>query len=82
VGRLDPITSLDSLSATTKLIETESGMTLWFGTTKVQSEARDVNRELSSWWFSTRTPSVIDTNDMKKDLARCIVREIISERVH
>jgi hypothetical protein len=82
VGKLEPMNSLDSMSATTKLIETESGMTLWSGQTRVRSDARSMDSSLDSWGISERIPAKVDINGMKEDLARCIVREVVSEKVN
>lgn len=81
VGNVDPITSLDSLSATTKLIETESGTTLWFGQTTARSEARPINKSLSEWYLDERIPSTFDLAGLRENLARCIVREVIRENI-
>lgn len=81
IGSMDPITTFDSMSASTKLIETESGMTLWSGQTTANSQARSMDKSLDGWWGSKRTPAKIDAAQIQEDLARCIVREVIREKV-
>ncbi len=79
VGNVDPIRSLDELSATTKLIETESGTTIWFGKTTARSDARAMNQTLSSYYLADRVPSTLDLPGLEEDLSRCIVREVVRE---
>lgn len=82
VGSLDPITSIDTLSATTKLIETESGTTLWFGQSAVRSDTKVINETLDTMMLAKRDPSIIETNQLKDGLAQCIVREVVDEQMH
>ena len=79
VGNVDPMKSLDELSATTKLIETESGTTVWFGQTTARSEARNINKSLSNYYLADRVPSTFDLGGLEEDLSRCIVREVTRE---
>ncbi|MBN8549306.1 MAG: hypothetical protein J0M12_08335 [Deltaproteobacteria bacterium] len=79
VGMLDTITSVDILGATTKLIETESGTTLWFGQTTVKSNSRAINRSLDQALLTKRNPSIIETNQLKDGLAACIVRGVVDD---
>ncbi|MBX7143322.1 MAG: hypothetical protein K1X79_02615 [Oligoflexia bacterium] len=80
VGKVQPIVSLDKLSAETKLIEAESGITLWSGVTTASSYRRGVNSELSSIYLAKEDPTIMDTAGLVRDLASCIARDIMSEK--
>ena len=81
IGNVDPMNSLDNMSATTKLIETESGITLWYGQTNARSDERAMNRTMTSLYMADRQPAALNSAEMRDDLARCIVREVIKDKI-
>lgn len=81
VGSLDPATSIDTMTATTKLIETETGTTLWFGQNSMRSDAKAMNQTLDQMLLAKRNPTIIRTNQLRDGLAQCIVEDVVNEEV-
>lgn len=80
VGNVKALSSFDTMSAETKLIEADSGITLWSGLSTANSYKRGINRELSSMFLEKEDPSKLDTSGLINDLASCIARDILSEK--
>lgn len=73
VGNIEPLNSLESLTARSKLIEVESGVTVWYGTTTANTIRDDMNSLASRIWLDTRRPDLVHSDPLTHKLARCIV---------
>ena len=81
VGYVDPIKALDTVTAQGKLIEVDSGITLWYGTVSATSARKDVQDNLSRFWLASKRPDMLNFGPLTEKLARCIVEEAVMERV-
>lgn len=81
VGNVLPMASMEQLSAQTKVIEVESGVTAWYGETTVSSNRSYFNSLGSSWGMSQRRPDRIFIDQTVDKLASCIRNDVIAERV-
>ncbi|MCB0354799.1 MAG: hypothetical protein KDD64_14790 [Bdellovibrionales bacterium] len=79
VGAVENFTSLDSLSIQTKLIEVESGITVWNGRSLVHSNHIDREKTPLSSWFIGRNPSSLPTGSLMDELAHCILEGMLSD---
>lgn len=79
LGYLDPLRSLDSMNISTKLIEVESGITVWYGDTGVVTYAPELRKTKAALPWQRLDPSVVDSNALVERLARCVVKAVTSE---
>lgn len=79
VGYLENTSSLDTMAAYTKLIEVESGITVWYGKT-VASTSRPLLQTIESrMWLDNTRPDLLYTEPLIEELAHCIVEGIAHE---
>jgi hypothetical protein len=76
VGAIEPITRLDEYVVHSKIIEAESGITLWFGTSRVVSNRADMLGVSSSLGLTDERPDIVSTDPMLKQAAECIAYDI------
>jgi hypothetical protein len=76
VGFIDRLQSLDSMTAYSKLIETESGITIWYGQTSANSTRREGVPSDLPWGPDNRKPAAINSNYLIDELARCIAFQV------
>ncbi len=78
VGSLERISDASTLTAAAKVIEVESGITLYYGKTSVTSY-KDSDR---NFWAhigaDTRRPDKIFDSQLIEDLSRCVVESVIA----
>ncbi len=79
IGFVDRQTDMSSIKAYSKLIDTESGVTLWYGETNAQTNEPKINRLLDDARLSAVTPSKMYFQPMLAKLAQCISGEILKE---
>lgn len=79
VGLVNEMTSLDTLSASVKIIETESGITVWYGTVDAISARQSVDRNVSWLGITDRKPAEFHYEPLVEKLAKCIVKESTRE---
>lgn len=79
IGYLDPIQTLDTLTASTKLIDVESGVTLWYGKTSATTQRPTLQRLGSRLWLREERPDQLYLPELTEALTSCIVREITDE---
>jgi len=80
VGYVEGIADLSTMVAFSKIIETESGMTLWYSKTTAQvSGKKRTDRILAHARMGERRPDILYTTELIDDLAECIVRDSMSE---
>lgn len=78
VGYVPTTDDLQHLSAFTKLIEVESGITLHYGKSTINGNDPEFMRE-GSWLFGKDRPDKIQLRSMTEQLPRCIVMGILNE---
>jgi hypothetical protein len=78
VGYVPSTTDLEHLSAFTKVIEVESGITLHYGKSTLSGNDPGFMRD-GFWPFDTRRPDKIQLRSMTDGLPRCIVMGILDE---
>ncbi len=81
VGAVDEMRSLDSVSAYTKVIDTEAGITVWYGKTDVNTRRDDLNEFTSTIGLTKKRPDLLYTDDLYNKLAKCIVKAVTSEKI-
>ena len=81
IGNVERLTSLDSLSAQGKLIETDSGMTVWSGTSTALTNRNDRETMRPHAFFLKREPNKSYTRLLTDELAMCIRKNLMNEEV-
>lgn len=76
VGAIEPITRVDEYVVHTKIIDVESGITLWYGTSRVVSNRADMLAVSSSLGLTDERPDLIPTNPLLQQAAECIAYDI------
>ena len=74
VGMVTPMTRLDELTVDTKVIEVESGTTVYYARSSYLTHRDDVSGALSWIGVSDRQPSALPTPGLIDRIGRCIVR--------
>ena len=77
VGMLEPIRSNNVLSVVSKVIETESGITVWYGQTEVYSNMPDIARSAGYINLTTFQPGKVYTTDMANKMAQCLAKSMV-----
>lgn len=79
VGFLENLRSSDKLTALGKVIDTDSGITIWYG----KSEVGEINfptRHGDPWrLFGDRRLDQLNTTTLKDDLTRCLAENLLSD---
>lgn len=76
IGFVDSPKDLYELPVLTKLIDTESGVTLWYGKSVVSSRRPELDRMSDAWWMGKRKPALLHTDSLVDEAAKCIVDQI------
>lgn len=79
VGLVEPPNSIRSLSAQAKVIETESGITLWYGRAKVEHKETSWDGFKDWLTFTDKVPAKLNYSQITEQVARCLAYEIASE---
>ncbi len=79
VGYVQPINSLQSMTVQTKVIEVESGITVWYGESIVTPYDPNFERSNKWWWFGETRPDILNLDLTLNDLSNCIVQGIEGE---
>jgi hypothetical protein len=79
VGYLEPMDRIDTYRLHTKLVEVESGTTLWFGTTTAVTNRHDMWEVSSFVGLTDRRPDLIYTTELVSTVARCAVTEMVKD---
>jgi hypothetical protein len=76
IGNLQPLKSLDTISVDTKLIEVESGITLWYGTTTTYSRRRSMDKITSILNITNEQPDMFSFGPIFDQAAKCIADDV------
>lgn len=79
VGLLKSPKQINQLAAEAKIIETESGVTVWYGESEGRSEEQKWDRMMAKLGLSTVQPSQLHIDKTADQVARCMVRDMLSE---
>lgn len=79
VGNVEPVKSLESISASIKIIDVESGVTVWYGLVTSTTWQKDMDRFQSLIMLDDRRPDLIYSNAIFSNLAKCIAGEAVRE---
>lgn len=80
VGLVDTMRSIDTMTAHAKLIEVESGITLWYATNTASSKRSNLDSIADSLWINEREPNRLYTDRIIDKLADCVVDSLVSEK--
>ncbi len=79
VGLLEPLRSIDEITAYSKLIEVESGLTLWFGRVSANSARPDLRLAAATLGLTNRRPDLLSSAALSQELAGCIAGLVSAE---
>lgn len=76
-GIVDPIKSSGRLQASSKVIDTASGVTVWFGQSSVTATKDFMHTLALESGLEGRAPSDTGFNSMVEELSRCVVKGVL-----
>jgi len=76
VGYLDPFDRLDTWNVHTKIIEVASGITIWYGTSKVYTSRADMWEVSSTAGLTDRRPDLFFTKPLLETVTQCIAYDM------
>ena len=79
IGFVENITDMDSISVHTKLIETESGLTLWYGRTTITTNRPDFNAFKTWFYAADNMPNRPYSHELIEMGARCITEDMLKD---
>jgi hypothetical protein len=79
VGYLADIVNDRDLVLQTKIIDANTGVTLWFGETTATSDSRMLGREMSKYGVSKYQPDQFYFTERADELASCTVARVVLE---
>jgi hypothetical protein len=79
VGHLEPIVRLDTWEVHTKVIEVESGTTLWYGTSRITTNRADMLEASSFVGLTDRRPDIYWNDRLLNDVTQCIAQEMVAD---
>lgn len=79
VGSIPTTAALRELSAFTKVIEVESGITIFYGMSSVDNPDPQYQREGTWSWFAKDRPDKLQFGSALKMLGRCVAENVLDE---
>lgn len=79
VGFIDPINSLEAASASVKIIDVDSGITVWYGQVRAFTLRNDGNYIAGQLMIDKYDPSRVASRAIFQKLATCIVEQATQE---
>ncbi len=76
IGYLDPIVRLDTWTVHTKVIEVASGVTLWYGSSTVNTDRADMWETSSTLGLTDRRPDLLYTRELLETVTSCIAYDM------
>lgn len=71
--------SLDHLSFSGRILETEAGITVWYGTAQISSYRPVLDRTVEGIGWQKRVPSQLYIDEILEEAGRCIAREAMKD---
>ncbi len=81
VGYISPPRSQERITASVKIIDVDSGITVWYGDVQAVTWEKDMDWVSSTLMIDDRTPSRKYSNAMFDELSRCIAAEASREDI-
>ncbi len=79
VGLVDGIRSLEEMTAHSKLIDLDNGITVWYGTSTATIEKPAMDSPLYTLGLSSARPDMVETNNLVDLLSICVANDIVNE---
>jgi hypothetical protein len=79
VGYLEPITRIDTWIVHTKVIEVDSGTTIWYGSSKVYTNRADMLEVSSFVGLTDRRPDQLWNDKLLETVAQCIAHDMTTD---
>jgi hypothetical protein len=79
VSFVEPMRNTENLSALVRVIDTSSGVSVYYGKSTAHSMRQDYNRTSDAYAFGQEIPSQIPTNDLFEKLGQCVSQAIMKE---
>jgi hypothetical protein len=79
VGQIEPLRAGDRMAANAKLIEVESGITLYYGRTEAFTWRGDGKTVTDTLGITKRRPDINYSFELNGELARCVADEIAKD---
>lgn len=79
VGQIEPQKSLDELASNVKLIDADSGVTVYYGRISSQTNRRSMQDIEDKFWISKKIPSMTYTEKLVNKLSQCVVEAVIQD---
>ncbi|MCO6432304.1 MAG: hypothetical protein J5J00_15730 [Deltaproteobacteria bacterium] len=79
VGLVERQKGIQSMSAFTKVMDVDSGITVWYGKTTASSNQRTMDRVEDFFWLKDRDPSELYLDELIGKTAKCIVKAATAE---
>lgn len=79
VGYLEPISRLDTWIVHTKIIEVDSGTTIWYGSSKVYTNRSDMLEVSSFVGMTDRRPDIYWNDKLLETVAECIAHDMTTD---
>jgi hypothetical protein len=76
VGNVEPITRVDEYIVHSKVLDVESGITLWYGTSRVVTDRPDLLAVSSSLGLTDERPDFVHTDPLIKKAGECVAYDI------
>ena len=81
VGLVENLRSTDALTVHSKIIEVESGITVWYATSTVVTRRPELQSAAAMTGLVNRVPALLYTPEMVDSAAVCLVKEATSEEI-
>jgi hypothetical protein len=79
IGYLEPIVRLDTWIVHTKIIEVDSGTTIWYGSSKVYTNRSDMLETSSFVGLTDRRPDIYWNDKLLETVAQCIAHDMTTD---
>jgi hypothetical protein len=79
VGYLEPITRLDTWVVHTKIIEVDSGTTIWYGSSQVYTNRADMHEVSSFVGLTDRRPDIYWNDKLLGTVTECIAHDMLTD---
>lgn len=79
VGMLEQQKNLDQITAYTKIMDVDSGITVWYGKTTVTSIRRDLDNWYDTFWLDDKDPAQFYSESTLNKISTCIAQAVINE---
>lgn len=79
VGSIEPSRDRDEMISHVKILEVESGITVYYGKISTSTLRRNMHELGSKLWLNDEVPSLMYTDELTQSLARCIIKAVLAD---